>query len=153
MAVLFDTPKACAIFVIEIRYCSCSCGISNFSLPAAPLGTEVAWGPWFVPNSSTLSNKTVTADIQCTTSLNLSYCTKWRFKSTVSAFPPDCNLLARECLNLAWYSTASATLKRGATRRGLWGFVEREGLDRDPVKNSIIRDFDEFRSSMNFIVR
>ena len=24
----------------------------------------VAWGPWFVPNSSTLSNKTVTADIQ-----------------------------------------------------------------------------------------
>ena len=43
-------------------------------------------------------------------------------QSTVSAFPPDCNLRGkskRECLSLAWYSAAAAILKRRAPRRGL----------------------------------
>ena len=56
---------------------------------------------------------------------------------------PDCILLARskrECLGLAWYSAASAILKRQAPRRGLWDFDGREGVDRE---------FDEFELSMN----
>jgi len=97
---------------------------------------------------------------------NTSDCTRWRFiccnrkiaKSTVSAFPADCNLLARskrECLSLAWYSAASAILKRRAPRRGLCGFDGREGLDREfhdrfPwIRDRRILKFHEFDSSLN----
>ena len=57
--------------------------------------------------------------------------------------PPDCNLRARskrECLSVAWYSAASAILKRRAPRRSLWGFDGRQGLDRE---------FDEFEVFIN----
>ena len=139
-------------------------------LPAALLGTEVAWGPWFVPNSSTLSNKTVTADIQCTTSLNLSDCTRWRFiccnrkiaKSTVSAFPPDCNLLARskrECLSLAFgrvrHFEKASTSQGFVGLRWKWRTGPRPGQEFDKFEVSMnsrfrwIQKFDEFDSSLN----
>ena len=106
-----------------------------------------------------LSNKTVTVDIQCTTSLNLSDCTRWRFiccnrkiaKSTVPAFPPDCNLLARskrECLKSRLVFGRIRHFQKASTSQGFVGL-------RTETRSRIrwIWGFDEFRSLMNLIVR
>ena len=106
-----------------------------------------------------LSNKTVTVDIQCTTSLNLSDCTRWRFiccnrkiaKSTVPAFPPDCNLLARskrECLKSHLVFGRVRHFQKASTSQGFVG-LRTETRSR----NRWIWGFDEFRSLMNLIVR